>query len=355
MAWVRNTPEGTTTQGPMVTGVTATFTGSALVILLLRLYVRGVLIKAFGYDDLLIVISWAGACVYTICTIIQTTWGLGLTSLDDMPDENVFNFGLVQYIGAPFYVVGIYAFKMSLLLSYLRFLLNGYRIATIIVAAIITMAHISFLCVFLFLCNPISKQWDPSIPLSVGHCAKALPFYLTFSSLTIIFDVTVLLLPFPALLKSQIQRRKKIVLLGLFALGIFVTIIQIIRIQTIKNLSNYLDSTKPILWSIIETDIGIIIASVPTLAPLVKYFAERSRNGTASGSHKMDSRYALQTWKSSKGGMHPLSSGIDRSTSISAAPKSDDSTENILRSNGITKQTEVYVTRQKAPSSNDSM
>lgn len=26
----------------------------------------------------------------------ETTWGLGLTSLDDMPDENLYNFGLVS-------------------------------------------------------------------------------------------------------------------------------------------------------------------------------------------------------------------------------------------------------------------
>lgn len=33
----------------------------------------------------------------------------------------------------------------------------------------------------------VQKQWEPLIP---GHCAQAVPFYLTFSSLTIIFDVT---------------------------------------------------------------------------------------------------------------------------------------------------------------------
>lgn len=145
-------------------------------------------------------------------------------------------------------------------------------------------------------------------------------------------------------------------LLLLFGLGVFVTIIQIIRIRTIQNLSNYLDSSKPILWSIIETNIGIIIATVPTLAPLVKYFAERTRNGTSSGSHKVDSRYALQTWRSGKNGMRPLGSGIDHETDIRATSKpADDSTENILMPAGITKQTDVIVTRQKAPSSGSSL
>lgn len=56
------------------------------------------------------------------------------------------------------YVIGIYSFKLSLLLSYLRFLPGGYRIATIILAVIITMAHIAFICVFLFLCTPVGNS-----------------------------------------------------------------------------------------------------------------------------------------------------------------------------------------------------
>ncbi|KAI8663358.1 hypothetical protein NCS57_00936400 [Fusarium keratoplasticum] len=347
MAWVRNTAEGTTTDGPKITGITTGFTALSLCIVCLRLYVRGFMIKSFGHDDWVIVIAWLGICGYTTATVIQTTWGLGLKSLEDMPDENVYTFGLVQYIGAPFYVVGIYGFKMSLLLSYMRVFPGNYRIAAIIVAVIISMAHIAFICVFLFLCTPIAKQWDPSI--TGGHCADAVPFYLSFSALTILFDVMILVLPFPALLKSQIQLRKKVVLLGLFGLGIFVTIVQVIRIQTIQNLKNYLDSSKAILWSIIETNTGIIIASIPTLSPLVKYFAEKSRAATSSASYNLNSQYALQSWKSKKSGMRPLGSGVDHEAHVSTEAHLDDSTENILiMSPGIRKQTSIIVESKEA-------
>lgn len=49
MAWVRNTPEGTPTEGPEITGIITAFTGFALVLLLLRIYVRVWLIKAMGW------------------------------------------------------------------------------------------------------------------------------------------------------------------------------------------------------------------------------------------------------------------------------------------------------------------
>lgn len=358
MSWVYNAVGDPPTNGPALFAGALSVTTLALVTVILRLYVRLVMIKAPGWDDLIIVIAWIGACGYTTATCIQTKWGLGLTNINDMPLENNYNFGLIQYIGAPFYVIGIWGFKMSLLFSYLRFMPKGfYRNLTIGVAVAVTAGHIAFFCVFLFLCTPIAKQWDPALA-TVGHCADAVPFYLTFSSLTIVFDVVVLVLPFPVLVRSQIQRRKKVVLLGLFALGLFVTIIQAIRIQTIKNLVNYLDSARSIIWSIVENDIGIIIANIPTLAPLVKYYAEKTRSGTASNSRKPDSRYALQTWRSGKSGMKPLGSGVDfeskEGSSVGVGTSKDnESTDNILNTTGIVKTMDVSVTRQQARANGD--
>lgn len=123
--------------------------------------------------------------------------------------------------------------------------------------------------------------------------------------------------------------RRKMALLCLFALGIFVTIVQIIRIQTITSLSNYLDSAEAIKWSIVETNVGIVIACVPTLAPLVTYFAEKTRSGGGSSGTPArpggDSGFALQSWRVTKNGMRPLGSGVDREN------EGEKSTENILQ------------------------
>ncbi|KAF9879664.1 integral membrane protein [Colletotrichum karsti] len=356
MGWTYGTPDDTPTDGPRIAAITITFTSISLLLVCLRWYVRTTVVKAVGYDDWVIIVSWLGACGYTVCSVIQTKWGLGIHVIKDMPPQNVLQFGKLQYMGGPFYVLGIWGFKMSLLFSYLRFFPAGaYRVTTIIVAIACTMGHIAFICVFLFLCTPIEKQYDPNIPANVGHCADGVTFYLTFSSLTIVFDVVIMLLPFPVILKSQIQGRKKVVLLGLFVLGVFVTIIQAIRIQTIKNLVNYLDSAKSIEWSIIENNIGIIIACVPTLAPLVNYFAERSRSSTAGASGPKSSRYALQTWRTGRSGMQPLGTGVDHHTSVSASrtTKPDDSTENILEPQGIVKSTEIQVSTQDGWSDRD--
>ncbi|PTB44579.1 uncharacterized protein TrAFT101_003129 [Trichoderma asperellum] len=325
MAWAYNTQEGTPNNGSMIASIALAVTALSLVALCLRLYVRTRIAKAVGLDDWLIIAGWIGACGYASAIVVQTKWGLGLTSLNDMPDKNVVNFGFTQYVGAPFYVLGIWGFKTSLLVSYVRLVPGTYRLVPISLAVIVTLAHIAFLLVFLLLCIPVRKQWIPTTP---GHCGQAVPFYITFSSLTIIFDVITLVLPFPVLIKLQMKRRRKIALLCLFALGIFVTIVQIIRIQTIASLVNYLDSAEAIKWSIVETNVGIIIACVPTLAPLVTYFAEKTRSGGSSNTPVRpggDGGFALQSWRVTKNGMRPLGSGVDREN------EGEKSTENILQ------------------------
>ncbi|KAH6975610.1 hypothetical protein EDB80DRAFT_865910 [Ilyonectria destructans] len=154
-----------------------------------------------------------------------------------------------------------------------------------------------------------------------------------------------MILPFPTLVKLQMPKRKKIVLLGLFAMGTFISIIQIVRIQTIKSLSNLLDSSALIMWSTVENNLGIIVASIPTLAPLVRYFNEKSRVGSGSRSKSNgDLGYALHsTWRknlSRRSGVQALGSGVDH--------RNGDSSENILGSenavSGILRKTEIIVT-----------
>lgn len=183
------------------------------------------------------------------------------------------------------------------------------------------------------------------------------------ASLTIIFDVAVyvlplpqpqshlistsnspssMCLPFPVLIKSQIQDRQKFVLLGLLALGIFITVIQVIRIQTVHSLTNYLDSAPLTMWSTVENNLGIIVASVPTLAPLFKYFAGKTlRSSAGKSGNRSRSTYAL--------GSMPLGSGVDHVSRIRAGSEDAGSEEFIIGDLGaITKTTDVNVTSEPA-------
>ncbi|KAK8138628.1 hypothetical protein PG984_002008, partial [Apiospora sp. TS-2023a] len=356
MAWTFNAEEDAPTDATLILVVALVFTSVSFVSVLLRAYVRVVLVKASGVDDVAIALGWLASCGFAVVTVIphpyflETRWGLGLQDVDDMPPENLYNFGLLQYIGAPFYITSILFFKLSLLLSYFRFLPQGiWKFLTVLISIVTILFHASFLVIQINLCTPIAKQWDPTI--AHGHCIEAVPFYTTVAAMTIVLDVLVMVLPFPTFYASKIQNRKKVVLLGLFALGIFITIIQMFRIQTIKSLANYLDSAKLIMWSTIENNLGIIVTCIPTLAPLMKYFSERTRRGTTGGitGYGRNSAHALNTWKDAGLGggddLQCLSSHADREIDISGS-KPAESQENILEGLGIVRKTEVTVVRQ---------
>lgn len=162
------------------------------------------------------------------------------------------------------------------------------------------------------------------------------------------------------LIKLQLPKRKKVVLLGLFSLGAFITIIQIIRILKIKSLANYLDSSALIMWSMVENNIGIAITCVPHLAPLIKAFAEKSANrSNAQNTHTKGtgSAYALQSIGGGKSmrGFVGIGSGIDKDDrrkersehSVVRLGDMESSSEelHVPRRNAIQKTTEVMVSR----------
>lgn len=166
-----------------------------------------------------------------------------------------------------------------------------------------------------------------------------------------------MILPFPVLLGLQMRDRKKAVVLGLFGLGVFITVIQIIRIQTVKRLTVYTDSAPLILWSVVEANLGITVASIPCLSPLIKYFRERttnasqSRKKTGGSAYNVGSQYTLQTYghKSKKGG-NVMSEDRELGTSTTAKGRSGagatDSTDYIiLDTSGIVRKTEITITR----------
>lgn len=109
--------------------------------------------------------------------------------------------------------------------------------------------------------GPASTPWTHTTV-----CLCYIPCYLDRLGLTVCtalagtsigFDLLIIALPIPVLMNLQLHRRQKIALVVIFALGFFVTIIQIIRIFTVKNLKTYTDSKPIIMWSVVEISIAV--------------------------------------------------------------------------------------------------
>ena len=69
-----------------------------------------------------------------------------------------------------------------------------------------------------FVCVPASYFWDKSI--KGGHCSDIGPIAVGNGAFSTAFDVVIILMPMPHIWKLQIDMRRKIALMAIFAIGI---------------------------------------------------------------------------------------------------------------------------------------
>ncbi|KAE8445050.1 hypothetical protein EG329_013764 [Mollisiaceae sp. DMI_Dod_QoI] len=294
MGWTYNVVDpNVATNAPTVAGVGIFFAILSLSIVCLRIYVRKCIVRAINIDDWLIVATWFLSFIFVCITLAQTRWGLGLQRIEDMPPQNVYEFGIVrfypaeretrvadnhklQYAGAPFYICAILGFKLSIIFSFLRIAVDRtYRIAIICIAITCSMFYFCFFVAQLNFCHPVAKSWDPTI--KGGSCLSALEFYTAMGSITFVFDILTMLTPIPILLHSCFSLRKNILIGVLFLLGTFISIIQILRILSLRSQTSYLDTFTILTWSLVEVNLGIVLASLIPLAslPVFQSFLEK--------------------------------------------------------------------------------
>lgn len=69
----------------------------------------------------------------------------------------------------------------------------------------------------LTVCRPLSYTWDKSIE---GHCGDILAGYISSAVINVVLDVAVIILPMRILWKLQMRLSKKLLISGIFGLGI---------------------------------------------------------------------------------------------------------------------------------------
>lgn len=181
------------------------------------------------------------------------------------------------------------ATKTSILIFYLRLSKNSQnylRIASYVTIAVVNIAGVVLTFMNAFQCSPVSAAYDPS--KSERQCISIVTLYLCSAPVNIITDLAILVLPIPVLTGMRLPQRQKTILVITFTLGIFVTIVDVIRIYYLQQassdqaaqLSQYerlgatsdfaFSASTAFMWSAVEVNVGIICACIPTLKPLVK-------------------------------------------------------------------------------------
>ncbi|KAH8670805.1 fucose permease [Xylariales sp. PMI_506] len=276
-------------RGPSVFAVTTATLVLASIFVAARLYTRMVIVRQVTWDDYFIMLAWAFAFAVTLTIGLGTRYGLGQHDAD-IHDDDRSALRACEYAFSVLYNPALMATKTSILIFYLRLSRNTeqiLRLASWAVLVVVNTAGAVLTLLNIFQCRPVQSAFD--LDISQAKCIPLLTEFICSAPVNIVTDLAILALPLPVLTGMRLPLRQKIILIATFALGIFVTIVDVVRIyylqQAITDVSpgstNDPDATfgdQPefafnaslsLMWSAVEVNVGMTCACVPTLKPLI--------------------------------------------------------------------------------------
>ncbi|RAK83597.1 hypothetical protein BO79DRAFT_241027 [Aspergillus costaricaensis CBS 115574] len=291
----RSLEKGTSFTGQQTTvlGIGVAFMAFTSAVIALRVYVRTILLRAWGADDVLMVIGTILTYGLSIASIVAAYYGVG-KHYSDVPIEDRVPMFKCIWATRLLYVLGLCFIKLSLLWFYLRLETRRFMLWLVYsVIFIVLGVSISSFFVDTISCIPPSKFWNSA---KSGHCmstASQQKFYEVNGILVIVMDILIWAVPIPMLWRVRISLRKKIAVLGVFSVGLLSIAAACVRYHTVLQLANNPDETYVLAaslnWCGIEAYVAIFCGSTPALYVFVKRYLPRmlgpsyAHNPTYSG------------------------------------------------------------------------
>ncbi|KAK7700729.1 hypothetical protein SLS57_012014 [Botryosphaeria dothidea] len=274
-----------------------------------------------GWDDAVMTFVVVLVAPLTCLSVVLANLGLG-KDIWTLPFKNITHILYIYYFDEDLYLSALPMLKVSILLFYLRiFPEKGFRKAVFVTMAACIGYGIAFVLVSVFQCRPIKYAWLQWDDEHEGTCNNINAQGWSSAALNVILDVIVIILPMPQLWQLQLNKRKKFLLLLMFSVGFFVTIVSILRLQVLIQFGSThnltWDYTAVGYWSTIEIHVGIICACMPAMRSLFMNCMPRVMGQTTK-----DKSYGA----TSSGFSHGLSSGnnMPKGSQLSNRPKGDD-------------------------------
>ncbi|KUJ14456.1 uncharacterized protein LY89DRAFT_139975 [Mollisia scopiformis] len=140
-------------------------------------------------------------------------------------------------------------------------------------------------------CRPFDQYW--AVPVANEQCSAAIHHLITNAVFNISSDIMMLCIPIPLLIKSQLPRANKIILCGLFGLGIFVILCAV--------LNKYYSFAHPFspmweFWYIREASTAVLVANMPMCWSLMRrIFNLRAFSGLSSSNGQRSKSLPIAT------------------------------------------------------------
>ncbi|KAL9081848.1 MAG: hypothetical protein Q9159_006969 [Coniocarpon cinnabarinum] len=194
-----------------------------------------------------------------------------------VPPEQV-RYGLkLFYYGFIPYQIGITLPKLSCVMFYARVFgqrsSTGLRLNLWILGILIVINSIVCIIANILQCQPVDQYWKQTKPNS---CFNIVLWQILHAVTNLIFDLYILVLPMPILAKLQTSKRKRVLVITIFALGYGVALISIGALIAIALPGEAFltdvtwQSVPPLYFELLEPSTAIICICLPSISNLVR-------------------------------------------------------------------------------------
>ncbi|KAF5001159.1 hypothetical protein FGRMN_1183 [Fusarium graminum] len=279
----------------------------------------------FGLDDLFMI----PVMVLAVPCILINHYGLGHNGMGrdiwTLKPEQITNFGMFFYVMAVLYFALQCFLKLTMLFFYLRIFptKNVRRLLWGTVAFTSTFSLV-YVLIAIFQCKPINYFWRKWDGEHTGTCMDVNAITWSNAVINIALDFWILVIPLSQLKKMNLDWKKKIGVGMMFGVGIFVTIMSILRLTAVikagtgKTGNSTWEYVAVSKWSTIELNVAIMCACLPSLRVLLVrlfpkilgtslrsgYYNYGSNKPTTGNTHKSESRSQSAYVTSQRGDTH---------------------------------------------------
>ncbi|KAJ5787523.1 hypothetical protein N7457_002513 [Penicillium paradoxum] len=280
------------TRGAEINVIGWVFTGIAIVAVSLKLFAR-IGNKQYGWDDFFIFFSMALSIIATAFVSYAVTLGLGrhtATVVAEYGIERYERSAYWQIIAFPFNI-GAFSFpNISIAILIVHLLDPNPLRARLLYAMVIFQVIFAMISVFVvfFQCSPTEKLWNLSAEGTCWSSDVFNDFNYWVSAYTTMTDIVLAVVPITAFWKLQMPfstRLSTCIMMGLTLLSAIVTIIKATYLKL------FTDHTDPlykvvtlVLWGLVEQNVVIVAACVPTLRPLFRRTFKSARGSSSESS-----------------------------------------------------------------------
>ncbi|KAK0661212.1 hypothetical protein QBC41DRAFT_285943 [Cercophora samala] len=248
--------------------------GIAALFVALRFWTRIKIVRSLGAADWLILLSLIIAAAMSAVMTVEVGYGMGKHVYDVQPEENFLKMLKTWYFSLLFYAVSLGLSKMSICVIYVNiFTYDWAKKCSWALLIFVTIHNLIALATTLTFCIPLKALWDPRYQAG-SYCHPDAVWWAN-TSLGIVTDFSIFLIPIPMIMPLKLPRRQKIAVTAVFAVGFFICVVSVIRLVIIVRLKSnpavdytYVNAMSS-HWTSLEIHTSIVVACAMTLKPLI--------------------------------------------------------------------------------------